>query len=99
VDTLSLHDALPICAILRLHRSAPPDVLAAAGAQLGSLLMPALVVWGMKDPYISGRFAAEYAEALGAAELLELSDAGHVPWLDRPAVLDTIASFLGAEPE
>jgi pimeloyl-ACP methyl ester carboxylesterase len=86
-------------AILRLYRSAPPDVLAAAGAQLGRLQMPALVVWGMTDPYIPGRFAREYANTLRATELLELSDAGHWPWLDRPELIDTIASFLGAGPE
>ncbi|HZL47826.1 MAG TPA: alpha/beta hydrolase, partial [Solirubrobacteraceae bacterium] len=39
-------------AILRLYRSSPPDVLAAAGARLDRLTMPALVVWGAQDPYI-----------------------------------------------
>jgi pimeloyl-ACP methyl ester carboxylesterase len=86
-------------AILRLYRSAPPAALAAAGAQLGRLQMPALVVWGMADPYIPGRFAREYADALGAAELLELPDAGHWPWLDRPDLLDTIARFLCGGPD
>ena len=85
-------------AILRLYRSAPPEVLAAAGAQLGRLQMPALVAWGMRDPYIPGRFARDYARALGAAELLELPDAGHWPWLDRPDLLDQIAVFLAGAP-
>jgi pimeloyl-ACP methyl ester carboxylesterase len=83
-------------AILRLYRSAPPDVLEAAGAQLGRLQMPALVVWGMKDPYIPGRFGRAYADALGRAELLELSDAGHWPWLDRPETIDRVVDFLSA---
>ena len=83
-------------AILRLYRSSPPHVLAAAGAGLGSLRMPALVVWGMKDPYIPGRFGAEYARALAHAELLELPDAGHWPWLDRPDAIERVAAFLGA---
>ena len=85
-------------AILRLYRSSPPEVLARAGAQLGLLQMPALVVWGMRDPYLPGRFGRAYADALGHAELLELADAGHVPWLDRPDVLDRVVSFLGATP-
>jgi pimeloyl-ACP methyl ester carboxylesterase len=85
-------------AILRLYRSASPDVLAAAGAQLGQLQMPALVVWGMRDRYIPGRFGQEYANALGHAQLLELPDAGHVPWLDRPEVVELVASFLSATP-
>ena len=58
--------------------------------------MPGLVVWGMRDPYIPARFAREYAQALGDAELLELADAGHWPWLDRPEVIDRVVDFLGA---
>jgi pimeloyl-ACP methyl ester carboxylesterase len=83
-------------AILRLYRSGSGDVLAAAGAQLGSLQMPALVVWGMRDPYLPSRFGREYANALGRSELLELPDAGHVPWLDRPDAVDRIVDFLNA---
>jgi pimeloyl-ACP methyl ester carboxylesterase len=85
-------------AILRLYRSSPPEVLAAAGTQLGRLRMPALVVWGMTDPYIPGRFAQEYARALGGADLVELPDAGHWPWLDRPEVVDRVVDFLSATP-
>jgi pimeloyl-ACP methyl ester carboxylesterase len=83
-------------AILRLYRSSPPDVLATAGEGLGRLQLPALVVWGMKDPYIPGRFAAEYARALPHAELIELPDAGHWPWLDRRDALDAIVEFVNA---
>jgi pimeloyl-ACP methyl ester carboxylesterase len=86
-------------AILRLYRSSPPDVLTAAGLELGSLKKPALVVWGLTDPFFPARFGRDYAEALGARELQELPDAGHWPWLDRSDVLDTVARFLGAGPE
>jgi pimeloyl-ACP methyl ester carboxylesterase len=86
-------------AILRLYRSSPPEVLTAAGLELASLLKPALVIWGMTDPYIPAHFARDYADALGARELLELPDAGHWPWLDRPDLLDTVARFVGAEPD
>ncbi len=83
-------------AILRLYRSSPSEVLAAAGASLGSLDMPALVVWGARDPYIPPSFGRAYVGALPKAELLELPDAGHVPWLDRPDVLEKVVDFLGA---
>lgn len=83
-------------AILRLYRSSPPDVLEAAGEQLAALTMPALVAWGMKDPYIPARFAGEYARALPHAELVELPDAGHWPWIDRPDLIDRLVEFLGA---
>jgi pimeloyl-ACP methyl ester carboxylesterase len=85
-------------AILRLYRGASPGALAAAGAELSGLQMPALVVWGMRDPYIPGRFGRAYASALGDAELVELPDAGHVPWLDRPEVVERVTSFVSAAP-
>jgi pimeloyl-ACP methyl ester carboxylesterase len=83
-------------AILRLYRSSPPDALEAAGAELGRLQMPALVVWGLKDPYIPARFGRAYAAALQRSELIELPDAGHWPWLDRPEVIDRVVEFLSA---
>jgi len=97
VDTVLDHfDQGTQRAILRLYRSSPSDVLAAAGARLGRLQMPALVVWGTRDPYIPASFGREYARALPHAELLELPDAGHVPWLDRPDVVDRVVEFLTA---
>jgi pimeloyl-ACP methyl ester carboxylesterase len=84
-------------AILRLYRSAPPHVLAAAGAELGDLNKPALVAWGMRDPYIPAHFARDYAEVLGAGEPIELPAAGHWPWLEDPRLIETIANFLAAE--
>jgi pimeloyl-ACP methyl ester carboxylesterase len=85
-------------AILRLYRSSPPEVLAAAGARLGELAGPALVVWGARDPYIDASFGRAYAGALADAELLELPDAGHLPWLDRLDVIDRVVAFLGDGP-
>jgi pimeloyl-ACP methyl ester carboxylesterase len=83
-------------AILRLYRNSSPEVLEAAGAQLGRLEMPALVVWGMRDPYLPARFGRAYADALPHARLIELPDAGHWAWLDRPDAIDSVVSFLGA---
>jgi pimeloyl-ACP methyl ester carboxylesterase len=84
-------------AILRLYRSAPPDVLAAAGAELSAIGAPALVVWGDQDPYVPARFADAYARALGGpAEVLHLLDAGHWPWLDRPDLVEHVVGFLAA---
>ena len=82
-------------AILRLYRSSPPDVLAAAGARLRDLRVPALVVWGQRDPYIPSRFGRAYADTLGG-ELVELDDAGHWPWFDRPDAVERIVEFVTA---
>jgi pimeloyl-ACP methyl ester carboxylesterase len=80
-------------AILRLYRSSPPSVLAAAGEHLRALEVPSLVVWGERDPYIPARFAHEYASTLGA-RLELLADAGHWWWLDEPAAIAHVADFL-----
>jgi pimeloyl-ACP methyl ester carboxylesterase len=85
-------------AILRLYRSAPEDVLERAGARLSHLQMPALVIWGKRDPYIPPRFGADWARALPHAELVELEDAGHWPWLDRPDVIERVSAFLRQPP-
>jgi pimeloyl-ACP methyl ester carboxylesterase len=82
-------------AILRLYRSAPEEELARAGAHLGDITAPALVLWGERDPYIGPRFADGYAALLGGeAEVVRLQDAGHWPWIERPDVIDRVAAFL-----
>jgi pimeloyl-ACP methyl ester carboxylesterase len=81
-------------AILRLYRSSPSEVLEKAGERLSRLRMPSLVLWGMQDPYIPKRFAGEYARALPNSELVELPDAGHWWWLDRPDAIERAADFL-----
>jgi pimeloyl-ACP methyl ester carboxylesterase len=81
-------------AILRLYRSSSPERLAAAGEHLADVAAPTLVAWGTCDPYIPERFARDYARALPDAELLELPDAGHWPWLDRPDLPQRVHEFL-----
>jgi pimeloyl-ACP methyl ester carboxylesterase len=98
-DVLAHFDQGTQRAILRLYRSSPPETLAAAGSRLGEIDAPALVVWGAKDPYIPARFGAAYAQALGGAELLELTDAGHWPWFDRADVIDRVVAFLSRAEE
>jgi pimeloyl-ACP methyl ester carboxylesterase len=84
-------------AILKLYRSAPPDVLAAAGANLEAIRCPALVVYGGRDPYLPAEFAQRYADALGGpATARVIDDAGHWTWLDEPALVDEIARFVTA---
>lgn len=86
-------------AILKLYRSAPTAALEQAGKRLGGLRCPALVVWGTRDPYLPKRFGDAYADALGGEVQLDLPDAGHWPWLDRPELIDRVSEFLQAELE
>jgi pimeloyl-ACP methyl ester carboxylesterase len=82
-------------AILRLYRSAPENVLAEAGRNLGAIKAPALVVWGAEDPYLPTRFAHDYATALGGpVEVDVVERAGHWPWLEQPGVIERVAAFL-----
>lgn len=83
-------------AILRLYRSSPPETLARAGERLEQLDMPALVLWGLDDPYIPERFAGEYASVLPNSELVELKDAGHWWWFDRPDAIERVVEFMTA---
>ena len=82
-------------AILKLYRSAPPVVLEAAGARLGEIKAPALVLWGADDPYLPTRFAHAYGEALGGEATVEVIEgANHWPWIDRPELVDRVATFF-----
>jgi pimeloyl-ACP methyl ester carboxylesterase len=81
-------------AILELYRSAPEPALAAAGSRLGDLRCPALVVWGARDHYLPVEFGRLYAECLADAQLIELDDAGHWPWIDRPDVIERVVAFI-----
>jgi pimeloyl-ACP methyl ester carboxylesterase len=86
-------------AILKLYRSAPPPVLAAAGDRLGEVKAPALVLWGADDPYLPASFAQAVADRLGGpAEVSVIDGARHWPWLDEPSLVDRVARFLSARP-
>jgi pimeloyl-ACP methyl ester carboxylesterase len=82
-------------AVLKLYRSAPPEVLAQAGERLGAISAAALVIWGADDPYLPKRFAFDYGQALGGETTVEIVDgAGHWPWIDQPRLVDRVCDFL-----
>jgi pimeloyl-ACP methyl ester carboxylesterase len=81
-------------AILKLYRSAPPEVLARAGERLGDISAPALILWPEDDPYIPAEFGRAYADALGGETTLEPVRGGHWTWLENPALVDRAGEFL-----
>jgi pimeloyl-ACP methyl ester carboxylesterase len=82
-------------AILKLYRSAPPDVLERAGDRLGEIHAPALVMWGEEDHFLPPRLANDYADALGGETRVEIvPGAIHWLWRERPEVIDTVAGFI-----
>jgi pimeloyl-ACP methyl ester carboxylesterase len=81
-------------AILKLYRSAPPEVLAQAGERLGEVRAPALVLWSEDDPYIGAEVGPAQTEALGGETTLEMVHGGHWPWLRNPELIARTADFL-----
>jgi pimeloyl-ACP methyl ester carboxylesterase len=81
-------------AVLKLYRTSPPEVLAHHGEHLGELRCPALVEWPTRDPYIGAEFGSRLAAALGGETRLELTEAGHYAWLERPELIDRVAGFV-----
>jgi pimeloyl-ACP methyl ester carboxylesterase len=81
-------------AVLRLHRAADERRLAQAGAGLSALDVPALVMWGERDPWFEPRFADAYGAVLPRSTVQRVPDAGHWPWLDRPELIDRVVEFL-----
>jgi haloalkane dehalogenase len=77
-----------------LGSSAWYETLWARRARLARI--PALLVWGTKDPAF-GKLLPRWRALLPDAEVLELSDAGHAPQETRgPEVVPVIARFLEA---
>jgi pimeloyl-ACP methyl ester carboxylesterase len=65
---------------------------------LARIQAPTLVIWGGHEPY-GGRESADLvARALPHARSVFLPDAGHLPWLDEPAVVGrAISEFVSAD--
>ena len=81
-------------AILKLYRASPPDALARAGARLGEVRCPTLIVWPKHDPYIGEEFGRRYVDVLGGEARLELVDTGHWSWHEQPELAERAAQFL-----
>ena len=81
-------------AILRLWRSADATELAGRGDSLASLRARSLVLWGEADPWLPAALGDAYAQRLPNATVDRVPSAGHWPWMDQPAVVEQVASFL-----
>jgi pimeloyl-ACP methyl ester carboxylesterase len=88
-------DAATRRAVLRLYRSVPDPAGDAArlAVALREVDVPALVLWGGHDPYLSPGLAARQREVFPAARCVILPDSGHWPFADDP---DRVARELAA---
>ena len=67
-------------------------------AGLARIAAPTLWLWGNRDPFSRVEQGRRWAASMSAGTFESFADAGHLPWLDHPAVhAARIAAFLGGE--
>jgi pimeloyl-ACP methyl ester carboxylesterase len=81
-------------AVLRLTRSVDHERMQTMATALRSLDLPALIVWGDRDPWWRAEVAEAYAALLPQAVVERTPDAGHWPWLDDDSVAELLAGFV-----
>ena|SRR5579883_171332 len=84
-------------AILALYRDTddPAGASALLTAALAPLHRPALVVWGVRDPYIPAAQAQNQDQAFAVEQVVLLPESGHWPFVDNPeAVAAAAVPFL-----
>ncbi|MGH3713691.1 MAG: alpha/beta fold hydrolase [Micromonosporaceae bacterium] len=86
-------------AVRRLYRASKQRMVdqwsAQAAARLRGLDVPVLVLWGARDAYLPVAQAYRQREVFPQAEVVELADSGHWPFLDNPdAVAGAVLPFL-----
>ena len=71
-------------AILELYRSGDFEKLVPYEGCVAALGVPALVVWGARDPFAGVQLAHRFHAELPGSELVIVDDAGHFVWEDAP---------------
>jgi pimeloyl-ACP methyl ester carboxylesterase len=84
------YDRLTRCALLRYYRSARDDALTSPNAYadeareaLRPRNLPALVIWGEKDPFIPVEQAERQREVFPDAQVEVFADSAHWPFVDN----------------
>jgi pimeloyl-ACP methyl ester carboxylesterase len=92
------YDRATRCAILRYYRSSSQTFMTLGrdqAAALRPLNLPALVIWGRLDPYITFDQAEKQKQAFPRARIEYLDGSGHWPHIDNPKrVRELIVPFL-----
>jgi pimeloyl-ACP methyl ester carboxylesterase len=85
------YDAGTKRAILKLYRATNPTDVAELSAQVIAALrprdIPALVLWGERDPYLPSRYAEVQLQVFPHAKIVKFSDSGHWAFADNPAAI------------
>lgn len=71
-------------AALSFYRATPPQVMERLVRPLRALDVPALVLWGARDPAVPVEQAQRQRQSFPSAEVVVLEESGHWPYLDDP---------------
>ena len=64
-------------------------------AELATITIPVLLVWGSEDVFMSPETGRPSWSRMPRAQLVELRDANHAPWLNKPAEAEAaVRGFL-----
>jgi pimeloyl-ACP methyl ester carboxylesterase len=86
--------------VLKLYRATPDPGERAEeiGAAIKAVNKPALVVWGMADPFVPGEYAERQREFFDVQDVVKLEDSGHWAFVDNPeAASAAVLPYLRAQ--
>jgi pimeloyl-ACP methyl ester carboxylesterase len=86
--------------VLKLYRATPDPGSTAAeiGPAVARLKLPALVIWGAKDPYIGVEYAERQREFFDVEDVVVLPESGHWAFQDEPEqVRELVVAFVGRQ--
>jgi pimeloyl-ACP methyl ester carboxylesterase len=82
-------------AILSTRLASEHQNVRAEYEEVGQLNLPVLLVWGKEDHTVPFALSAELRKAIPQAEFHPIDDAGHVPYMEHPEVVDpVVVQFL-----
>ncbi len=86
-------------AILTLYRNTNPSDHPEWEERLRQLRVPALIIWGRRDPFLPAEWAERFHRDLSGSTLAILDDSGHFVQEDQPAeVAQLIELFYARRP-
>jgi pimeloyl-ACP methyl ester carboxylesterase len=90
-------DAATRHAVLRLYRATDPEAYDWLEPVLRGLDLPALVLWGEADPYVSLADAQRFTRLFPRARFVRIADSGHWPHLSTPGPVErTLDEWIGS---
>ncbi len=94
-DLITEDDRATRWVTLQLYRATSFDDGHILREALAARNLPALVVWGRKDPFIGWKYAERQRETFADAEVHVWDDCGHLPHVQHPGrTAETVAAFL-----